>query len=57
MKEFSCSQVFPDCDAKVQAETEDEVLQQVAAHARDVHGVDPVPPEVVEQVRAGMVSR
>jgi len=57
VKEFSCSQVFPDCDAKVQAETEDEVLQQVAAHARDVHGVDPVPPEVVEQVRAGMVSR
>ena len=57
MKEFSCSQVFAGCEAKVQAETEEEVLQQVAAHARDVHGVDSVPPEVVEQVRAGMVER
>ena len=57
MKEFACANVFPDCDAKVQAETEDEVLQQVAAHARDTHGVQEVPPELVEQVRAQMVER
>ena len=57
MKEFSCSQVFPGCDAKVQAESEEEVLQQVAAHARDVHGVDEVPPELVAQVRGGIVER
>jgi predicted small metal-binding protein len=54
MKEFACGQVVPGCDAKVQGETEDEVLAGVAAHAREAHGMDEVPPEVVEQVKAGM---
>lgn len=54
MKEFSCGQVVPDCDARFQGETEEEVLQQVAVHAKEAHGMDDVPPEVLEQVKAGI---
>jgi predicted small metal-binding protein len=54
VKEFSCGQVVPDCDARFQGETEEEVLQQVAVHAKEAHGMDDVPPEVLEQVKAGI---
>lgn len=54
MKEFACGQVVPGCDFKARAETEDDLMQQVAAHAREAHGMDDVPPEVAEQVKAGI---
>jgi predicted small metal-binding protein len=38
----------------VRAETEEEVLQQVAAHAKAVHGLDTVTEEVVEKVLSVM---
>ena len=54
MKEFSCGAVVPDCGATFRAETEEDLLGQVAVHARDAHGIDPVPPEVLERVRANI---
>lgn len=54
MKEFSCGAVVPNCAATFKAESEDDMLGQVAAHARDAHGMQEVPPDVVEQVRANM---
>lgn len=51
MKEFSCGAVVPNCDAKFTAESEDEILIQVADHAREAHGMDEIPPEVVDKVR------
>ena len=56
MQEFACEAVVPGCDAKVSAETEDELLQKVAEHARDVHGMDEVPPDVLEQVRSNITQ-
>lgn len=52
MKQFSCGAVVPGCTATFTGETEDEILGQVAVHAREDHGMDEVPDEVVEQVRA-----
>jgi predicted small metal-binding protein len=54
MKQFRCGELIPGCEAAFQGETEDEVLAQVGAHARDEHGMDEVPPEVVDQIRASM---
>jgi len=54
MKEFSCGDVVPGCDAKIQGADEGEVLAGVAAHARDVHGMDTVPDEVVARVKANI---
>ncbi len=51
MKTFACGDVIPDCAVLVRGHDDDDVLRQVAEHARAAHGIDPVPREVVEQVR------
>lgn len=38
-REAYCRDVGPDCDAVVIAENDDEVIAQVADHARQVHGM------------------
>ncbi|MBX3051876.1 MAG: DUF1059 domain-containing protein [Caldilineaceae bacterium] len=49
MKTLKCSDVGFECAAVVTAETVEEVLEQAAAHARDVHGVL-VMPEMAEEI-------
>lgn len=56
MKQFSCGAVVPGCTASFSAESEEAILSQVAEHASRDHGMDDVPPEVVEQVRANIVE-
>ncbi len=38
-RELRCRDVGPDCDAVVVAQNDDEVLAQVAEHAKGVHGM------------------
>ena len=57
MKEFRCGDLVPGCPTKFEGESEDEILEQVAVHARDEHGMDEVPPEVVDQVVARISER
>ena len=52
MKEFACGKVVPGCEHVFRGESEDEILDQVSVHARDDHGMDEVPPEVVDRIRA-----
>ncbi len=47
-----CRDVGYDCDGVVQAETQEELLQQVAAHAKSAHGLEEVTPEVVAKVKS-----
>jgi len=54
MKIVRCRDIGFDCEGVVRAETEEEVLAQVAAHAKAVHNIETVPPEVVEKVRQVM---
>lgn len=54
MKKFACGSVITDCTAVFRAETEQEILDQVAVHAREDHGMTEVSSEVVEQVRANI---
>ena len=51
MKKFSCGDVVPGCQARFEGDDEDAILQQVAKHAAEDHGMNAVPPEVVQQVR------
>lgn len=53
-KVVRCRDVGFDCDGVVKAETEEEALKQVAAHAKAVHNIDAVPPELVEKVKKVM---
>lgn len=54
MKRLACGAVVQDCTAVLEAETEDELLQKVARHAQDAHGMSTIPPSVVDQVRANI---
>ena len=53
-KTMSCRDVGPDCDFVARAETEEELMQQVAEHAAAVHGMQEVPPEIAEKVQAAI---
>ena len=57
MKEFTCGTLVPGCDAKFESDSEAELLDHIAAHARDEHGMDEVPPEIVDKIRASIVER
>jgi len=47
-----CRDVGFDCDGIVKAETEDDLLQQVAEHAQTVHGLEKVTDEIVAKVKS-----
>jgi predicted small metal-binding protein len=47
MKQFACGAVVPRCHAVFRAEDDEQILAQVAEHARDDHGIDVVSPELV----------
>jgi predicted small metal-binding protein len=53
-KVVRCRDVGFDCNAVVRAESEEAALQIVAEHARSVHAMETVTPEVVEKVRSVM---
>jgi len=52
-KGFTCSDVGVDCSWSASAETEDELMTQIAEHAKE-HGFDPIPAELVEKVKAAI---
>lgn len=42
------------CGFQVRAETEAELMQLVAAHAKQCHKLDSIPPEMVSKVQAAV---
>lgn len=56
MMQLACGSVVPDCAALFRAETEDEILAQVAVHAREDHGMEEVTAQVVERLRASITD-
>jgi predicted small metal-binding protein len=57
MKEFTCGVLVPGCKARFEGESDEEILERVAVHARDEHGMDEVPPEVVDRIVASISER
>ena len=51
-KAVRCREVGVDCDFEARGETEQEVLDKCAEHGRTAHGMQVLPPELVEKVRA-----
>ena len=51
-KRVHCRDVGFDCDGVVEANTEAELLQKVAQHAKEAHGLEEVTPEVVAKVKS-----
>ncbi len=48
----NCRDVGADCDFEARAETEEELFKILAEHAKSGHGMEEIPPELVERVRA-----
>lgn len=53
-KVVHCRDVGFDCDGVVRGESEEEVLQGVAAHAAEAHNLTTVTDEVIARVREVM---
>jgi predicted small metal-binding protein len=53
-KSMCCRDVGPDCDFVARGETEEEIMGQVAEHAKSAHGIDEVPVELAEKARAAI---
>lgn len=49
-----CREVGVDCDFEAKGESEQEVLQKCAEHAKSAHGMDEIPPELDAKVRAAI---
>lgn len=56
-KRIACAEIVPDCPFTATAATDEELLQQVAAHAAHDHGITEITPELAAQVRAAIKSR
>ncbi|MGH8059723.1 MAG: DUF1059 domain-containing protein [Candidatus Entotheonellia bacterium] len=50
-KMLRCQDVGMACDFEVRANSEEEILQKAAEHARAVHQKQAIPEEVVRKVR------
>ena len=56
-KYIACAALVPDCPFEATAQTEDELLEMVAAHAAHTHGITEVTPELAAKVKAAIKSR
>jgi predicted small metal-binding protein len=54
VKVMECSSTGMDCGFVARGENEDQVMAQVADHARNEHGMQTIPSEVVEKVKAAI---
>ena len=53
-KTVSCRDVGSDCDFVARGNNEEEIMRQVADHARTDHNMSEVPAEMAERVRAAI---
>ncbi len=53
-KTISCRDVGVDCDFIARGETEQEILEQCAEHARTAHGMTELPPDLAMKVRGAI---
>ena len=53
-KVLRCKDVGMECDFVARAQTEEEILKMAAEHAKKEHGMEEIPNEVVEKVRAAI---
>ncbi|HEU5169030.1 MAG TPA: DUF1059 domain-containing protein [Gemmatimonadales bacterium] len=53
-KHLRCRDIGMNCDFEAHGNTDDEVLQQAAAHARRDHQINDLSPELAARVRAAI---
>jgi predicted small metal-binding protein len=53
-KQLRCRDVGLNCDFEARGDTVEEVLQQASEHARSVHQITDMPPELAAKVQAAV---
>jgi len=53
-KMLRCRDVGMDCDFVVRAETEEELMRKVAEHAKTVHGMTEISPDLAAKVKTAI---
>lgn len=53
-KVLRCGELFPGCSVEARGESEDEILQQAAAHAKRDHGVTEIDAATLAKVKAAI---
>jgi predicted small metal-binding protein len=56
-KAIACGDIVAGCAFKAEAQTEEELVKKVAAHAKDAHGLNQVTPDLLAKVKAAIVSK
>jgi predicted small metal-binding protein len=56
-KELTCNDVVAGCAFEASAQTEEELLAKVAAHARESHGLEEISPELAAKVKSAIKDR
>jgi predicted small metal-binding protein len=56
-KRIACADIVPGCTFTASAQTEEELLTEVAAHAAHDHGVTDVTPELAAKVKAAIKTQ
>jgi predicted small metal-binding protein len=51
MPSFKCSDTGMACPFETEADTEDELMTKIAKHASEAHGMETIPPDVMEKVK------
>ncbi len=51
---MNCRDAGPDCDFVARGESDEEVMGQVAEHARTAHGMEEVSPELTAKAQAAI---
>lgn len=54
---LACGDVMPGCGARFEADTKEGLMEQVGPHARDVHDITELTPEVLEAVDSKIEQR
>jgi predicted small metal-binding protein len=53
---LACGDAVPGCSARFEEDDRERILQLVAVHAQEAHGVADVTPEMLEAIGANIVS-
>ena len=53
-KVLHCNDVVPDCEYVARGDSEQEVLQQAAEHARTAHNIADGSPQLADKVRSAI---
>ena len=56
-KILRCGDLMPGCKAVVEGKDVTEVMAKAAEHAKAVHGLTTIPPEMVPKVQAAIKDR